>query len=47
MVWPGKVSKINYSPKMLSKVNTEQQTLESPAAGQARGSSAHRRPDEL
>lgn len=47
MVWPGKLSKINYSPKMLTKVNTEQQTLESPAAGQARGSSAHMRLDEL
>lgn len=47
MIWPGKLSKINYSPKMLTKVNTEQQTLESPAADQARGSSAHMRLDEI
>lgn len=32
---------------MLTKVNTEQQTLEPPAAGQATGSSAHMRLDEL
>lgn len=47
MVWPGKLSKINYSPKMLTEVNTEQQTPESPAAGQATGSSAHLRLDKL
>ena len=41
MVWPEKLSKINHSTAMLTKVNTEQQTLESPPTeGQARASSA-------
>lgn len=42
MVWPDKLSKINYSRAMLTKVNAEQQPLESPPVeGQARASSAH------